>query len=295
MKLSAYLIVKNEEAVLAKCLDRLKQFDEIVVVDTGSTDGTVEVFEQWCENRPKRVDTVRLDKFTWIDDFSAARNFAASLCTGDWLFPIDADNELVTSRSKIRETLERAEKKGATTCNIRAQYPGGNWHWVSGFHKPGAMWVGAVHECITPAPQHNADVTIMVGQSPAKAGDPERNLRILLKSDLGVSRNMFYLAKEYFERGRYGNALAWFDAYLQSNARTEAEIHWAWLMKAYCYWHDGSGRGDKARECGMEALRQNPASKETIRLLAEMHNGAYREKWARLEKAADDEGVLFVR
>ena len=86
IELSACLIVKNEEKNLARCLESLKGVvDEIVVVDTGSTDHTVQIAESYG---------AKIGHFEWTKDFAAARNHSLSLATGDWAFWIDADEEL---------------------------------------------------------------------------------------------------------------------------------------------------------------------------------------------------------
>ncbi len=96
-RISACLIVKNEEAVLEKCLASLHGIvDEIVVVDTGSTDRTMEI--------ARRFGAVE-GYFEWIKDFSAARNHALSLATGEWALWIDADEQLDPS---CREEFEKA-------------------------------------------------------------------------------------------------------------------------------------------------------------------------------------------
>ena len=78
------MIVKNEENVLARCLDSVKEIaDEIVIVDTGSTDHTKEIVGRF---------TGKIDDFQWIDDFSAARNYAFSLATQEFILWLDADD-----------------------------------------------------------------------------------------------------------------------------------------------------------------------------------------------------------
>ena len=80
------MIVKNEESVLARCLDSVaSMMDEIIIVDTGSTDRTKEIAAQY---------TSRIYDFTWCDDFSAARNYAFSLATMEYIYCPDADEYL---------------------------------------------------------------------------------------------------------------------------------------------------------------------------------------------------------
>lgn len=83
---SASIIVRDEEAHIRGCLERLATcVDEIVVVDTGSSDESVSIAKSFG---------ARVLHFNWIDDFSAARNFGLASCRTDWAFYIDADERL---------------------------------------------------------------------------------------------------------------------------------------------------------------------------------------------------------
>ena len=65
--ISACLIVRNEEKMIENCLKSLKDFDEIIVVDTGSIDRTIKIAKKY---------TNKIYNFKWNDDFSEARNFS---------------------------------------------------------------------------------------------------------------------------------------------------------------------------------------------------------------------------
>ena len=85
-KLSVCLIVRNEASNLPRCLDSIRGLaDEIVVVDTGSTDDTVAI----AQRHGARVSTL-----VWQDDFSAARNASIELATCDWILVFDADESI---------------------------------------------------------------------------------------------------------------------------------------------------------------------------------------------------------
>lgn len=87
MKLSAALIVKNEERNIKRCLSSIcRVVDEIVVVDTGSTDRTVKICEQFG---------AKVYHHPWENDFSKHRNQSFGYATGDWIFQIDADEQFV--------------------------------------------------------------------------------------------------------------------------------------------------------------------------------------------------------
>jgi tetratricopeptide (TPR) repeat protein len=98
--LSLAMIVKDEAAVLGRCLGSVRAVvDEMVVVDTGSSDGTVAVAESFG---------ARIGHFPWRDDFSAARNESLRLCTGDWVLLLDADEALdPAGLAGIRAALEQ--------------------------------------------------------------------------------------------------------------------------------------------------------------------------------------------
>src|SRR5690625_4051411 len=96
MTVSLCMIVKNEASNIARCLRSIHQLvDEIVIVDTGSTDATKAVCEQLTD---------QVFDFEWVDDFSAARNFSFTQATGDFILWLDADDELSTSdQRKFRQ------------------------------------------------------------------------------------------------------------------------------------------------------------------------------------------------
>lgn len=91
--ISLCMIVKNEEKILARCLDSIVDLmDEIIIVDTGSTDKTKEIAARYTD---------KIYDFTWIDDFSAARNFAFSKATREYIYTADAD-EVVSEENRER-------------------------------------------------------------------------------------------------------------------------------------------------------------------------------------------------
>lgn len=98
-RLSVCIIARDEEAVLARCLESVRAAaDEIVVVDTGSTDRTVEI---------ARAFGARLGTFAWCDDFAAARNAALDLATGEWVLWLDADDYLAPADCEQVAALKR--------------------------------------------------------------------------------------------------------------------------------------------------------------------------------------------
>jgi len=97
--ISACMIVKNEEELLPQCLESIKDYvDEIIIVDTGSTDRTVEIAKSYG---------AKVYHHPWEDDFSKHRNQSVSYAKCDWIFQIDADEVLeIGSGEVMREVVK---------------------------------------------------------------------------------------------------------------------------------------------------------------------------------------------
>ncbi|WP_148206731.1 glycosyltransferase family 2 protein [Desulfitobacterium hafniense] len=112
MKISACMIAKNEEKVIARCIESYrKAVDEIIVVDTGSTDQTVAIAQGLG---------AKVFHFDWIDDFAAAKNYALDKAKGDWIVFLDADEYFAHSTGgNLRSFLRKLDKTvGAVACRM---------------------------------------------------------------------------------------------------------------------------------------------------------------------------------
>jgi tetratricopeptide (TPR) repeat protein len=95
--LSLCMIVKNERHNLPRCLASVKPYvDEMIVVDTGSEDGTPEIASEYG---------AKVSYFEWCNDFAAARNYAISQASGDWILVLDADEELVVNSEDFLDEI----------------------------------------------------------------------------------------------------------------------------------------------------------------------------------------------
>ena len=105
IKLSACTITKNEEKNIERSINSYKEFvDEIIIVDTGSTDNTVEIAKSLG---------AKVIEYKWNNDFASARNCALDSATGDWILFLDADEWLVDGVAKnLQSDIEQAEKNG---------------------------------------------------------------------------------------------------------------------------------------------------------------------------------------
>jgi len=109
IKLSAVIICKNEEKNIEACLESIKWADEIILVDAESTDGTLEFARKY-------TNKIFVNK--WVG-FSEQRKFALEKCSGEWIFPIDAD-ERCTEKLK-NEILEKINSKDTRENGFKIQ------------------------------------------------------------------------------------------------------------------------------------------------------------------------------
>jgi tetratricopeptide (TPR) repeat protein len=142
-RLGACLIVRDESAVLDACLQSLSGFDEITVIDTGSTDDTVAIAE--------RHGAV-VGHATWTDDFAAARNVSLERSTADWVLVIDADERLIGGHEAVRASIDRQGFAGVVLCPVIDNEDPDDGHAT--LHRgarlfartPGRHYEGIIHE-----------------------------------------------------------------------------------------------------------------------------------------------------
>lgn len=213
------MIVKNEEENLPRCLASVCELvDEIVIVDTGSTDKTKEAAAKFTD---------RIYDFNWTEDFAAARNFSFSKAHCEYCMWLDADDVIETADREAIRALKAS--LSANTDMVMLRYhtafdetgaPCFTYYRERLLRrKAGFLWQGAVHEAIVPRGKivySEAAVT----HRKTKPSDPDRNLRIferLLKAGKSLSpRETFYYARELAAHGRDEEAATAFSDFLSS-------------------------------------------------------------------------------
>lgn len=298
MKVSVAMIVKNEEAMLARCLETVKEADEIIICDTGSEDKTIEVAKQY-------TDKV-YDDFKWIDHFGKARQHAKDKCTGDWILSIDADEVLEGDFSHVREIMQRADDQGykfvnvdvvAETSGIRNTFP------RIFKNVPEVQWRGAAHNYLIEKDGEErkavrvmpSDVVIRYGYSPAHKADPNRTLRILRKAvddNPDLVRERFYLAREYFYRKKWDEAITELDEYIK-RSKYIAERNEAWLMRAKSL--AALKKYSEACDSAWQAIKYNANFKEALEFIGNHMDAVNGSMWKKFAEMADNRNVLFVR
>lgn len=216
---SACLIVRDGREDLARSLPSFADaVDELVIVDTGSRDGTAEYARQFTD---------RVYPFPWRDDFAAAKNEALRHATGDWVFFPDADEQLVGGADGLRRVLCMAEARGREVLSLfrrevdlaGAPLPLPVNPAVRIFRRlPGIRYRDPVHEVLVCSGRELREMDVPEemlslrhwGYAPERlTGKRDRNLRILERVEReGMSKAYlhYYLAALYTDAGRYEEA-----------------------------------------------------------------------------------------
>lgn len=251
---SAVLIVKDEEDVLAECLAALDWVDEIVVYDTGSTDATKQVAARFTE---------RVVDGWWDDDFGAARNRALAHATGEWVLVVDADEVFDGDGEAARRQIEGAAAAGVDRFVVTVHsghrdevMVGGEAVNVRIFRRGRYHYVGRLHEQVVPVDPAGPTGGIVT----------LRNTRLLhsgysaaaMSKHDKLQRNLD-IARRDLEAGRAGEATEERLAVLEAN-----------LARAL----GAAGHHEEALDLGDRLLAEGRVPEGTMILLAQAMTGA---------------------
>ncbi len=217
--ISLCMIVKNEEIHIARCLDSVARLvDEIIIVDTGSTDQTVEIVSHYTTN---------VYSYPWKDDFSDARNYSFSKATMDYCMWMDADDILEEEETdqflKLKQTLspeiDIVMMKYHTAFDESGK-PSFSYYrerWIR--NSTQYRWSGAVHEVIPP----NGRIIysdIAISHKKMREKDSDRNLNIyrkLIKDGKCLEpRHQYYYGRELYYHKYYKEAVSVLEQFLLS-------------------------------------------------------------------------------
>ena len=240
VKISLCMIVKNEEACLGRCLDSLKGIvDEMIVVDTGSADRTVEIAKE-------KGATVY--HFDWTGDFSEARNYSFSLATGDYIYAADADEEL--DEDNRQRFLKLKEDIGDLDVDIVQMYYCNQLSFRTVYNYDRELrpklfrrvrkfvWVDPIHEQVSLDPiVCDSDIEIIHRPRENHAGRDLASFRKAVNDGRHISRRLFGMyARELFMGGTdddFLKAKDFFEKATLDNSRTLDEIKEASCVLAH--------------------------------------------------------------
>lgn len=235
------MIVKNEERVLARCLDSLKGIgDEIIIVDTGSTDRTREIAARYTD---------QIYDYVWRDDFADARNFAFSKAKMEFIYSADADEVLDEENRKRFLDLKRLRMEEieivqmkytnqlsmGTTYNFDQEYRPKLFRRLRTF-----LWTEPVHEMVRLDPVvYDSEIEICHMPEQNHAGrDFHIYDRVLKRGERLSERLLHMYAKELFFSGKkedFVQAIPAFERMKRDETRSADEMNYiiAVLSKAY--------------------------------------------------------------
>ena len=279
------IIAKNEAERLPTLLASIEgAFDEIVLVDTGSTDNTIEVFTDWV-NTQHGIRAV-WDQIEWTKDFSAARRHAQSLQTTDWEVWADCD-DIINGAQNIRTLVAQAPPdvvglicgynyiqhpdSGVCLCYLKREriVRNGHGHWQNRVHEAQVM-DGPVQM----VPEHIVEWVHRKQLLPADQVKPEdvrRNLDILENWVLDEPENgriLVYLGVETQGIGDHAKALEWFDRYFAIDPEWDEERAQAHRKAAVS--HLVLGDPERAQAHALQALTVMPSWTDSYLTMAEV-------------------------
>lgn len=245
LPISVCIIGKNEEKYIGKCLQSLlSHFSEIIYVDTGSTDRTVDIASAFTQH---------VYQFDWVDDFSVARNYSISLASNNWVFIIDCDESLQNiSEKELNIFITKQPHSIGRVLRKNIYYIGEQEYIMQErisrlFPKSHYHYTGSIHEQVTSLSSDfskeymDAPITLMhegYNATPdllkQKAG---RNIHLLLKEleNKGPDAYLYFqVGQSYFMIGSYQNACYYFDLGL-SLELNPAEEYVQLMIESYGY------------------------------------------------------------
>ncbi len=152
--LSVIVITKNEEGMIRVCLESIKWADEIIVVDNGSTDGTLDIVKKYTDEQSSRASRTKIVKFEG-QDFAGLRNKAFEKATGDWVLYVDADERVLEPLKQEVLVLISQNQKSAYALSRKniifgqqVNYGPYKKDWVIRLFKRSDFdkWTGKIHE-----------------------------------------------------------------------------------------------------------------------------------------------------
>ena len=283
--LSLAMIVKDEEETLARILADAASFcDELIVVDTGSTDASRSL---------AAAAGARIVDFPWIDDFAAARNASFEACSSDWIIWLDADDAVPL---QVQEGL-RLAKVNLLNDDLDAVWMPYRYHFSPETGQctfsltreriirraAGLRWNGRVHEVLNVTEGKTAvrdDLYVEHRPDPAKSvRRVGRNIRILESAvaDGDVSaRTLYYYANELRDNNRFEEALANYKRYMTTPG-VDWEAYAGHVSMLQCAAR--LGLHDEAVQHGLSAIALDTSRAEAFLAVGDLF--FERREWAR--------------
>ena len=298
---SLCMIVKNEEAVLERCLKSLCDImDEIIIVDTGSSDKTKEIAGKYTD---------KIFDYKWCNDFADARNFAASKASGDYIYTADADEyldsqnrekliqlkKILLPEIEIVQMLYHTPVELSTVYNFEEEYRPKLYKRLRTFN-----WIDSIHETLRIDPVvYDSDIVVEHRPLTNHASRDFAAFERIVADGRKLSKKLHHMyAMELFRSGKDNDFLKAEEAFkrtLVEDGRSIDEVKEAFCVLARCY----RVKGDIVSF--MECALKDAATSSCAEICCEL--GAYYESIDNIEEAVmwyqnaltETESILDIR
>ncbi len=265
VEISLCMIVKNEEAVLERCLKSVENVvDEIIILDTGSTDKTKEIAARFTE---------KIYDFKWVNHFAKARNKAFSYATKTFILWLDADDIFKADDAKKLKELKKkiTPKTDAISMDYHLGFDGngGVTSSIRRFRLVKAenqfKWHGAVHEYLEVFGNLEHSDIAVTHLSLDDGHDSTRNLEIYEQmkrnNETFSPRDLLYYANELTDHSKFEEAIKYYIQFIQTEKGWSEDVIRACNKLADCY--SNLGIVEKARDWSFRALEYGKPKPET--------------------------------
>lgn len=274
-ELSLCMIVKNEEKVIGRCLDSISDIvDEIIIVDTGSTDKTKSIVSQYTD---------KIYDFEWVNDFAKARNYSFSKATKEYVFWLDADDVVLEEDRKklikLKEGMDGTVDVYTMIYNYSQDENGmpliiqrrerivkreNNYQWLS-----------PIHEVIVPS-GNIVDTDIVITHEKHEIKDVNRNLKIfeeMIKNHVKFDdRQEYCYAKELYFLQHIPEAIEQYNKfiskYIKEYDKRKDLLYSALIELSDCY--KRTGDEEKEWETLLLILKNQIPQKDCLNRIADI-------------------------
>ncbi len=234
------MIVKNEEETLSRCLDSVRKiFNEIIIVDTGSSDRTKEIAKKYTD---------KIYDFKWVNDFSKARNYAFSKATKDYIMWLDADD--IVKKEDLKKLIALKKLMGSKVDIVMTKYniafdsegnPTFSYYRERIFKREkDYKWNDRVHEYIALSGNIIKE-DIAITHNKQVKNKSTRNLEIYQEMENNketfTPRNLYYYGRELYDHQKYEDSIVYLIKFLETKKGwLEDNISACYLIfNCYCF------------------------------------------------------------
>lgn len=307
--ISACILSLNEEQNIPRLIESLKDCDEIIIADGGSTDNTIKLAKSLGATAYLRKDILSVvtqedielfrkefghdPRFTTDSKFRHAgdiRNEVVTHAKNDWIFMPDADEFVEWNYPEIVDMMKICD---SIECDLVQTRDGKSYNRITKlYNRTKTQWGGRIHEVVMAAPRHTRSETMKLHHYP-KSNSQAKVTEVLEYCALKDrdSRSLYYLARQYYYEKDYQKSIDMFHRYI-NKSYFRPEIAHALLIMAKCAWQ--IEQGDNSRKWCLQAISINPDFREALYDMSIYTGEGQSIYWKRMSEQATDNDVLFI-